>query len=173
MSSVACLAATSWPLPSESQGARVAGTLASAAPKWPAYTWKAGREMRRTVIALLGTAALSLGLGVANPSVASASTPAHSLRSFCIDYQDYGSYNPTSRSEWKLALSSVKDLVKESPDATLKSDLKSMGGFIEAIINKNGNVSALSKTTKEKLASLAKKMDTSEQKLCKQYQGDG
>lgn len=71
------------------------------------------RYVERTGIVLLTAAALSLGAG-SGTSVASTSSRT-SLRYFCIDCQDYGSYNPTGVAEWKFALGSVKDLVKEAP----------------------------------------------------------
>jgi hypothetical protein len=127
--------------------------------------------MKRTGIVFLIAAALSMGMG-SGTSVALTSSP-HSLRSFCIDYQDYSTYNPTGVAEWKLELGSVEDLVKEAPNASMKSDLKSFEGFLKMIVKNGGNPKALSKKEQKHLLSLVKKMNTQEKALCPQYQTDG
>ena len=89
------------------------------------------------------------------------------LRTFCVDYQDFVTFNPTGMSEWKMQLSSVKTLEHEAP-ASMKSVLKSTAGLLQTLINQNLHLTKSQTRT-------AKNLDTEdqskEQSLCSKYSG--
>ena len=87
--------------------------------------------MTRSLRIALVTISLSFGsLAISSLDTSSANGASRaSLRTFCIDYQDFVTFNPTGMSEWKMQLSAVKTLEHEAP-ASIKSALKSTASLL-------------------------------------------
>ena len=118
----------------------------------------------------LGLAAISLPItSLLVSTVAESSAGAASLRTFCIDYQDYSTFNPTSISEWRLELSSIKTLEHEAP-ASMKSPLRSLQNLVQTLIKQGGT---LNKGQRATAKSLTKTLTSDEGAICSKYSGDG
>jgi hypothetical protein len=110
----------------------------------------------------------SLTMSSLDASSANAASKA-SLRTFCIDYQDFATFNPTGMSEWKMQLSAVKRLEHEAP-ASMKSVLKSTAGLLQTLINQNLH---LTKSQARTARNLDTEDQSKEQSLCSKYAGLG
>lgn len=128
--------------------------------------------LRRAVSILVASASLSVGslaLSTAGTTGAGAAESSASLRTFCIDYQDFVTFTPTRMAEWKLQLSAVKSLVREAP-GSMKSPMRSTANLIQTFINQNLH---FTKAQENKAKSLNKVDQSKEKSLCKAYAGDG
>ena len=109
----------------------------------------------------------SLAISSLGTSSANAASKA-SLRTFCIDYQDFVTFNPTGMSEWKMQLSAVKSLEHEAPASIRAPQIDS-----QPFTDDHQPELAFDEAQKLTAKNLDREDQSKEQSLCSKYSGTG